>query len=144
MEMPAEEAWTLYYQHMAEFVEVVFSQFEERLRDHRKKHGELVTRALHESQALAHDRALFPRRMQNCRGEPLFDLFPAKLLLRADVAERKHERMTPSQLQATRDEYLPFTNRVFKHRIYQEVRRVKFLKVVGRPGVYGRPFLTIK
>jgi hypothetical protein len=35
-EMSAEEAWTIGYRHMAEFVRagVVFDQFKERLQDH--------------------------------------------------------------------------------------------------------------
>jgi hypothetical protein len=33
-ELSAEEAWEICYQHMAEFVPVVFDQFKERLRDH--------------------------------------------------------------------------------------------------------------
>jgi hypothetical protein len=126
-QMPAAVAWELYYGQMAEFNEVVFSQFEARLKDHRKKYGKLVIRSARESEALAHDRRLFPRQNENCRGEPVFDLSAAKLLLRADVAEGKHTSMTPSQLQATRDEYKPFDSRKFKHRIYQEVRRIKFL-----------------
>ena len=101
-ELSAEEAWELVYSQMAEFIRpetVVFSQFKERLRDHRKKHGEGVTRAALESEALDHDRRLFPRQTENNRGEPVFDLSAAKLLLRADIAEGKHHRMTPSQLQ---------------------------------------------
>ncbi len=33
-EMSAAEAWEVCYRNMAEFNDVVFSQFEERLRDH--------------------------------------------------------------------------------------------------------------
>jgi hypothetical protein len=38
-ELSAAEAWSICYQHMAEFVTagVVFDQFKERLRDHRKQ-----------------------------------------------------------------------------------------------------------
>jgi hypothetical protein len=35
--------------------------------------------------------------------------------------------MTPSQLQNSRVEYHPLNARKFKHRIYQEVRSVKFV-----------------
>jgi hypothetical protein len=123
----AEDAWTL-YSKMAEFVPVVFSQFKERLRDHRKQCRQQITRADRESEMLAHDRQLFPRQMENHRGEPVFDLSAAKMLLRADVREGKHLTMTPSQLQQTRPAaYGPFDPRKFKHRIYQEVRREKFL-----------------
>jgi hypothetical protein len=126
-ELSAEEAWEIMYSNMAEFVNVVFSQVKERLRDHRKQVGEQTARSAPELEALAHDRLLFPRQMENCRGEPVFDLSTAKLFLRADVGDGKHLTMKPLQLQMTRDEYKPYTHTVFKHRIYQEVRRVKFI-----------------
>jgi hypothetical protein len=126
-ELSAEEAWELVYQHMAEFNEVVFSQFEARLRDHRRRAKEQVTRSTRESEALAHDRHIFPRQMENGRGQPVFDLSSAKMLLRADVEDGKHLRMKPLQLQRTREEYSNFSAGVFKHRIYQEVRRQKFI-----------------
>jgi hypothetical protein len=56
-----------------------------------------------------HDRLLFPRQMENCRGEPVFDLSAAKLLLRTDVADGKHLTMKPLQLKLTRDEYKPYS-----------------------------------
>jgi hypothetical protein len=126
-ELSAEEAWEICYQHMAEFVPVVFSQFKLRLRDHRRQVRADMIRATSESDSLAHDRRLFPRQAENNRGEPVFDLSDAKLLLRADVKEGKHTYMTPSQLQNSRVEYHPFKSRKFKERIYQEVRRVKFI-----------------
>jgi hypothetical protein len=86
-----------------------------------------IIRAASESESLAHDRRLFPRQAKNNRGEPVFDLSVAKLLLRADIKEGKHNRMMPSQLQNSRVEYHPFDARKFKHRIYQEVRRQKFI-----------------
>ena len=65
--------------------------------------------------------------MRNKRGELVFDLSEAKELLREDVANKIHERLTPLQLKNTRDEYAPFTLEVFKQRIYQEVRYQKYL-----------------
>ena len=85
-------------------------------------------RASRESEALTHDRFLYPRQIVNHRGQPVFDLSPAKLLLRQDVADRKHLVMTPSELRQSRiAEYGQFGNREFKHRIYQAVRREKFI-----------------
>jgi hypothetical protein len=136
-ELSAEEAWEIMYSNMAEFVEVVFSQFKERLRDHRKQVGKQTARSALESEALAHDRLLFPRQMENCRGEPLFDLSAAKLLLRADVQDGKHLTMKPLQLQTTRDEYKPYSHKVFKHQIYQEVRRVKFINYLQQRRAAG-------
>jgi hypothetical protein len=128
-EMSAEEAWTICYRHMAEFVRagVVFDQFKERLQDHRKQVRDQTTRATHEEEALEHDRGIFPRQTRNHRGEPVFDVSNAKMLLRGDVADGKHLTMQPALLQQSRREYHPFKPRKFKERIYQEVRRVKFL-----------------
>ncbi len=86
--VPAEEAWEI-YKTMDEFANVVFDQFNERLTDHRKQVGENKIRAAKELDALAHDRCLFPRQPVNHRGELVFDLHPAKLLLRADVKAGK-------------------------------------------------------
>ena len=80
-----------------------------------------------EERALARDRLLYPRQTHNDRGEPLFDLSVAKLLLREDVKANRHVTMKPSEFQRTRTEYMPFKPSIFKHRIYQEVRRKKYL-----------------
>jgi hypothetical protein len=127
-DLSAEDAWQHIYQHIAEFSGVVFAQFKARLQDYRREAKKDVARAAVEYGALMHDRALFPR------NETVFDLSKAKLLLRADVAEKKHETMTPSQLQGTRAEYKAFKARSFKQRIYQEVWRAKFINLL----VYNR------
>jgi hypothetical protein len=130
-ELSAEEAWDICYQHMAEFVDVVFSQFKDRFRDHRKVMGANATRADFESAALARDRLLFPWQTENHRGEPVFDLHPAKHLLRDDVKEGRHREMTPTQLQNYREEYKEFKAEKCKHQIYQEIRRQKFINYLN-------------
>ena len=80
-----------------------------------------------EKEALQHDRNLYPGQLKNSKGELVFDLHPAKLLLRKDVAERKHLMMKPMELQETRPECLLFDCCKFKERIHQEVRQVKFI-----------------
>ena len=62
----------------------------------------------------------------NC-GEPVLSQHPAHHLLREDVKHKKHEGMPPSSFQMTRPEYMHFKPRIFKERIYQEVRREKFI-----------------
>ena len=57
----------------------------------------------------------------------MFSRHPAHHLLREDVKNKKHEGMTPLSFQGTRPEYMHFNPRVFKERIYQEARRVKFI-----------------
>jgi hypothetical protein len=126
-ELSALEAWDICYKHMVEFVSVDYNQFRDRLRDHQLQAWKDIVRARSESDSLAHDQLLFPWRAVNNHGEPVFDTSDAKLLLHADVKEGKHNTMTPAELQSNRVEYHPFNPRKFKHRIYQEVCRVKFI-----------------
>jgi hypothetical protein len=122
----AEEAWEI-YRDLPEFSRVVFQQFKERLRDHRKQITQKKCQTAQELQALAHDQALHPRHSHNERGEVVFDLHAAKRLLQDDIKAKKHERLVPSALQATRPEYILFKPEIFKHRIYQEIRRQKYI-----------------
>jgi hypothetical protein len=125
-EMWTEKAWAV-YQKTEEFKggkPVVFDQFKERLKDHRKQVAKLIRNS---ERDLLHDRELHPRETHNKRGEPIFDLSPAKPLLRADVAANRHVGIGPREFQKTRPEYMEFRPEIFNHRIIQEVRRVKFV-----------------
>ena len=73
------------------------------------------------------DKLMDTRQDRNNCGELVFDLHPSKLLLREDVKSGEHEGITPSDLQATRPEYMLFKPAKFKERIYQEVKRNKCL-----------------
>jgi hypothetical protein len=79
----AEDAWTLIYSQMAEFVPVIFSQFKEGVRDHHKQCREQITWSGRDFEMLAHARQLL--RMENHHGKPVLDLSTAKMLLHADV-----------------------------------------------------------
>ena len=133
----AAEAWEI-YRHSFEFARVPFAQFEERLRDHRRQISDKHIQAASDAQALAHDRALFPRSLNNQKGELVFDLHPAKLLLRVDVLEGKHLTMKPSELQQSKPAYMVFDKTIFKFRIYQEVRRNKFLNYLAERRAQGK------
>ena len=50
-----------------------------------------------------------------------------KQLLEQDVKDKKNEQMTPAALHMTRDAYMIFRLDIFRQRIYQEVRRQKFI-----------------
>ena len=100
-ELSAEMAWNLCYVHMEEFRRVPFSQFKARLKDHRKQFNNKLERSLEEEQFLVHDRGLVPRRSMNDRCKIVFNLHPAKELLRQDIANGRHKHMTPLQLQNT-------------------------------------------
>ena len=123
----AEQAWAVYSEHEAFKGLVEFKQFKIQLKAHRqqvmKKKPDLSLQ-LH---ALAHDRQLHPRASHNNRGEPVFDMSDAKALLRSDIEEDKHLGITPSQFRQTRVEYKQFPLKIFKERVYQEVRRRKFV-----------------
>eukprot|EP00980_Cylindrotheca_fusiformis_P026501 scaffold16306_cov113-Cylindrotheca_fusiformis.AAC.1 len=125
-QMTAEEAFEI-YREMDEFAGVVFVQFRLRLKDHRSQVKKDLLRSRYEEECLRHDRRLFPRKSVDHNGTPVFDLHPAKLLLRQDVAEKKHLQMTPFQLWESRDEYLEFEQAFFRNKIYQAARRQKFI-----------------
>jgi hypothetical protein len=120
-----EEAWE-FYKQLPQFDEVVWSQFQARLKDHRKQAGEQIHRAAQEEQYMIHDRQLHPRQSHNERGEPVFDMSPAKALLREDIKQKLHTTMTPAKLQASKQAYQPFKPEIFRARIYQEVRLQKY------------------
>lgn len=123
---PADMAWA-YYKQKAAFSSVQFDQFKERLKDHRAQQNQLKKDAMSDAAALEHDEKLYPRKMKNQRGEPVFDLSPAKLLLREDVAAKKHTTMTTEFFRRSRSEYMVFKLDIFRARIKQEERRQKYL-----------------
>jgi hypothetical protein len=127
----AEEIFD-FYKRLPQFENVVWSQFEVRLKAHRKQVSERLHRSMQEEQYLARDRQLHPRQSHNHRGEPVFDLSPAKLLLRQDVKDKMHLHYKSSKtLQLSRLEYKPFKPRIFHDRIYQEVRFQKYIYYLG-------------
>jgi hypothetical protein len=140
-EITAAEAWE-FYQDQEGFEDVVFPQFRDRLRDHRKNVNENYLRSQREEAALSHDRQLFPRSKTNHRGELVFDLHPAKKVLRQDIKEGRHEGLTPTQFQYQEDRavYHVFDKTIFKHRMYQEIRRQKYIHYLDlkRVGSRGR------
>ena len=78
-------------------------------------------------QWMMNDRKLHPRQSRNDRGELVFDLHPAKKLLREDVKAGAHVGMAPKQFQETRAEYQEFDRDIFRQQSYQEERYQKYL-----------------
>ena len=77
--------------------------------------------------AFQHDRQLVePQGTHNHRGEPIFDRSPAQPLLRQDVKHGHHDEISPIDLWNSRPEYKVFALKIFRHRIYQEVRLQKY------------------
>ena len=122
-----ETAWNFYKNEEGFKNIVVFDQFKDRLQGHRRqvKGKYLLSRA--EEEALKHDREIHPRQDRNQRGQVVFDLHPAKITLREDVKEGKHENKTPAEFQMTREIYQQFDKKFFKHRLTQEIRRKKMI-----------------
>ena len=123
----AKNAWDECYSKLAEFANVPFEQFQKRLADHRDQHQRRLSKATMEEILYERDKLMHIRQDRNNRGELVFDLHPAILLLREDVKSGENKRMTPSDFQATRPEYMLFKPAKFKERIYQEVKRKKYL-----------------
>jgi hypothetical protein len=134
----AKTAWDECYSKMAEFVNVPFEQFDKRLKDHRDQYQLLLNKASMEEVLYQRDKLMHDRQDRNNRGELVFDLHPAKLLLREDVENGEHKKMTPSDFQATHLEYKLFKPKKFKEHIYQEVRRKKYLFHLELKRVQGR------
>ena len=109
------------------FNEIDFSQFKARMEDYTTKNKERRDRSMMESAWMLNDRQLHPRQLKNHRGELVFDLHPAKLLLREDIKAGAHVGIVPSEFQGTRDEYEEFDLDIFRQRIYQEERYQKYL-----------------
>jgi hypothetical protein len=111
-----------------QFSIVVVDQFIPRLKDHRKQASEEYAVAQQEEEYFAHDRKCYPRKTHNERGEPVFDMSPAKQLLRQDIKDEMHiHYKTSKQLQLSRTEYKPFKPRVFQDRILQAIRLRKYI-----------------
>lgn len=125
--MSAEEAWT-HYASEEGFENIVFSQFENRLKAHRKQVKATIAKSRYEEECLRHDRNLFPRKEVDDDGDPFFDLHPAKQLLEEDIiTNNKHKKMKPEELRQSRDEYKVFPKEKFRPRVYQAIRRQRFL-----------------
>jgi hypothetical protein len=128
-ECTAKEAWDAWFSNLAEFNEekVTYSQFELRFKDHRKQITSKKLRSMHEMQAFLYHRRLHPQQARDHKGQPIFDVHPAKPLLQEDVRMKRNLSMSPMALKATRQEYGDFDLGIFRQHIYQEVRRQKFI-----------------
>ena len=125
--MSTQEAWE-YYSQTFEFRNVVFSQFEEQLAEHREQIDLKATHIDKQMKALVRDRELHPKKTHNQRGERVFYLSPAYPLLVQDVEDKKHISMTKVQLFHSRTEYCTeWKWEIFERRLRQEVMRQKFV-----------------
>lgn len=128
----AEEAWEEMYFVLPEFQDVVFSQFEARLADHRKQVARRQGAQTIFLDAFRHDQRLRAEGyipgggMYNRHGQPIFDRSPAAPLLKGDVIDEKHKEMTTEELHASRDEFVAWPIDVFRRRLRQEISTQKW------------------
>jgi hypothetical protein len=94
------EVWE-FYKKEERFKNVVFDQFQVRLKAHRKQVSKTYAKSREEEAALARDCQIYPRQPANNMGELAFDMTPARDLMREDVKEKKHVGLTTSQFQRT-------------------------------------------
>ena len=125
----AKAVFDIYQAQQEEFWDVPFDQFEARFNESTKQAAKRRARSAKEEVFLRHDRVLHPRQCCNDRGERVFDFDePAKLQLREDIKNKLHKQMTPMELWEHREMYHQHYNLdKFRPRIYQEIRRNKFL-----------------
>ena len=126
-EMGPKDACQAIYSHCPEFKGMDYNKFRDRLNCLRKAHRLWAEMAMRDADALAHDRRLHPQKKTNQHGMPVFDLSSAKPLLRLDISQKKHEKMSLQGLHNSRPEYSEFTRQTFKERVYQEVGLQKFI-----------------
>ncbi len=81
---------------------------------------------------------IFPRSCTDHHGKLVFDLHPAKEILRDDVSQKKHVGLTPFALWKTRDEYQEFDQEIFRRRIYQTIRHEKFINYLNQKRKEGK------
>lgn len=105
------------------YTERAFSKFKTNLGNLRNLLLANQHRATEDSIALAHDLALdLPG---NSKPYPIWQGSEAERLLKLDLDLKKHERLKPMALHASREEFADFPLDVFRDHIYQEVRTRK-------------------
>jgi hypothetical protein len=124
----ARVVFDIYQRRQEEFNDVPFNQFALRYKDATKQAAKRRARSAQELEWLERDRRLYPRQSHNHRGEPVFDMdIEAKEQLKADIKNKLHKQMKPSELWEYRPVYSKYKLDKFRPRIYQEIRRIKFL-----------------
>lgn len=125
--VPAKEAWEKHYKGLFEFKDVLFSQFEDRLADHREQVEKDHHASIKNEIAYLNSRTVYPRSPLNRNGEPVFDMSPAKDLLRQDIKAGLGKTMTPEEIRSRHSEYGVFEKSVFHNHVRQEIKRQKRL-----------------
>lgn len=121
-----KQVWETYCMDRPEFKHFQdYSQFASRLRSARQRAATKIGRATEDAEYLKHDRAIFPERTEDTRGEPVWQGSKAQELLRAYLKDDNRKKMKPRVLHAEEDEYLEFSLDNFRNRIYSEQKAQK-------------------
>jgi hypothetical protein len=105
---------------------VEYTNFRSNLNSLRKKLKKMGKEAEESTVAVAHDRTLYPVRINQPGFKyPRWNGSEAERLLKLDVNDGKNERMLPKQLHETRLAYQAFPLEVFRKHILQEARSRK-------------------
>ena len=109
------EWWEQYYKFHPVLIRegVMFSQFQERFKDHCKQITEKKMKSMNDLKAYEHYCHMNPSKTHDSNGQLIFDAHPAKLLLREDIKIGKQKTMPPAALQGTRKEYCDFPLSIF-------------------------------
>ena len=123
-----EDIWNTHCLPRQEFVGFQFAKFPARLRAMQKRHVSQGGHAEAEHAVLLLHKPHCPTPMINHRGEPQWHGSNAERLLKADIAAKVNEAMTPKQMHCSREEYKIYPLEVFRKHIHQEVRLQKLRK----------------
>lgn len=126
-EVSVEEAWEKYRDKEGFKDLVEFSQFKRQLKAHREQVRKKKNAASVQENAMMYDIKVRGRNLRNNKGELKFDYSDAKGLLREDVKNNNHLKLTLTELWNKHEEYQLFPKAKFAERIRQEERRKKFV-----------------
>ena len=105
------------YKKMDEFVKVVFSQFDARLKDYLKNGKAAAARSARDDKAMQAFRMHHPKRLFNRHGQRVFYTSAAKQLLHQDIEEERQHILTPQELHESHPEYKKFDLDTFRRAI---------------------------
>lgn len=116
------------YRFHPSFAEYPYESFPKRLAKLRSEARTKTRSANSEIDALNQDRAHFPVQAESANGILRWEGSDAEALLKLDVANQLHEKMTPRELYHSREVYQLYKLKKFRGHIHQEVKRGKFIK----------------
>jgi hypothetical protein len=109
------------YRMREEYSEFKYENFRTNLKSLRDAVATSIVRMQNDSLFFGHDKSVMMYEVQNEARSILWIESLAPLLLKQDINKGLHNRLTPSELYASRIEYQAFPLQVFRNHTYQEV-----------------------